>query len=240
MRKKYTPKKRQQLRRVRSFIRRAEKRGYSFDINLKESLSTLSTQKLKSLTPKKLYEQATYSYKETVFTGTEFIKEPVTVSATKGRQMERSKSAKKAAETRKYRAWLNTPEGLEYTRQKEQELYDYIETMREAEIERANQFQQGEIIYDRLTELIDSYETKGAQLLSKMLASEINSFGRENVIRALSEVGEGALAEAQTIVFYKQSSGDIHRAVIALDEMIRGYIRTEIEAKELGDTIDQI
>ena len=50
----YTSKKRQQLKRIRQFISRAEKRGYRFDAEFKNQLTGLSTQKLKNLTPKKL------------------------------------------------------------------------------------------------------------------------------------------------------------------------------------------
>ena len=51
----YTKKKSQQLKRIRRFISRAEKRGYRFDTDFKNQLTELSTQKLKNLTPKKVY-----------------------------------------------------------------------------------------------------------------------------------------------------------------------------------------
>ena len=87
----YTRKKRQQLKRIRQFISRAEKRGYRFDSEFKEQLTGLSTQKLKNLTPKKLYEKSQAISEETgkVITGTERRKE------------ERKEVAQKAQETRR-------------------------------------------------------------------------------------------------------------------------------------------
>lgn len=82
-----------EYRRVRDFIRRAEGRGYRFSDELKWGLYGSSTQKLKGLTPKKLYEQATAVDEETgeILTGTQ------------RRAQERSLSAKLGAFTRKIR-----------------------------------------------------------------------------------------------------------------------------------------
>ena len=90
--KKQTTAHAKQLKRVRQFISRAEKRGYRFSDELKNSLKEASTQKLKSYTPKKLYTLAT-ALSETgeVIIGTE------------ARKQERSASAKKSAETRRKR-----------------------------------------------------------------------------------------------------------------------------------------
>ena len=85
---KYSPKKQRHIRRIKRFISSAEKRGYSFPQELKENLTTYSTQKLKTLTPKQLYKQATYGTGEYAMSGE------------RARYIERSMSAKKAARTR--------------------------------------------------------------------------------------------------------------------------------------------
>ena len=87
--KKQTPAHAKQLKRVRQFIRRAEKRGYEFTDALKDSLKEASTQKLKSYTPEKLYSLATSK------------KYGATKSGTETRKIERSISAKKSADTRR-------------------------------------------------------------------------------------------------------------------------------------------
>ena len=100
-RRKQTPAERdysKQVKRIKQFINRAEKRGYQFSENVlpqrPKRITQASVRKLAKLTPEKLYQKAVYgglaSYGEIV-PGTEGVK------------LERSLRAKKAAETRKYR-----------------------------------------------------------------------------------------------------------------------------------------
>lgn len=86
-----------QIRRVKQFIRRAEKRGYQFDEDVipqrPKRITQASVRKLAKLTPEKLYQKAEYG-------GSASYGEVVT--GVKGARLERSLRAK-AAETRKYR-----------------------------------------------------------------------------------------------------------------------------------------
>ena len=86
-----TKKKKKELARVRSFIRRAEKRGYIFDESFKASLSTKTTRALQMLTPRRLYERSQYTI------GSELV------SGMRGRQIERERAAKLGAMTRRLR-----------------------------------------------------------------------------------------------------------------------------------------
>lgn len=87
-----------QVRRIKQFIRKSEKRGYQFDEDVipqrPKRITQASVRKLAKLTPEKLYQKAEYasqaSYGEVV-------------TGVKGARLERSLRAKKAAETRKYR-----------------------------------------------------------------------------------------------------------------------------------------
>lgn len=98
---KQTPTERayfKQVKRIKQFIRRAEKRGYQFSEDVlpkkPKRVTQASVRKIEKLTPEKLYKKAVYgglaSYGEIV-PGIEGVK------------LERSLRAKKAAETRKYR-----------------------------------------------------------------------------------------------------------------------------------------
>ena len=100
-RHKQTPTERaysKQVRRIKQFIRRAEKRGFYFNENVlpqrPKRITQASVRKLSKLTPEKLYQKAEYggiaSYGEVV-------------SGVKGVRLERSLRVKKAAEIRKYR-----------------------------------------------------------------------------------------------------------------------------------------
>lgn len=83
-----TKKRRKELKRVREFIRRAEKRGYIFPEEIKAGLTSKTTRALQYLTPRKLYESA------------EFLLGTVTVPGMRGRAIERERAAVKGALTR--------------------------------------------------------------------------------------------------------------------------------------------
>lgn len=84
-------------RRIQSFLRKAEKRGYQFDFELPQipkKITRASVARLQKITPKTLYEKAVYGGSAT---------EGEIVSAKAGRQAERKASAQKAQRTRKTR-----------------------------------------------------------------------------------------------------------------------------------------
>lgn len=100
-RRKQTPAERaysKQVKRIKQFIRRAEKRGYQFSEDVlpqrPKRVTQASVRKLAKLTPEKLYQKAVYGGLATV---------GEIVPATVGVKLERSLRANKAAETRKYR-----------------------------------------------------------------------------------------------------------------------------------------
>ena len=100
-RHKQTPAERaysKQVRRIKQFIRRAEKRGYQFNENAlpqrPKRVTQASVRKLVKLTPEKLYQKAVYGGSATM---------GEIVPAIEGLKLERSLRAKKASQTRKYR-----------------------------------------------------------------------------------------------------------------------------------------
>lgn len=84
-----------QLRRIKQFITRAEKRGYQFAPNTipqkPKNVTKASVRKLARLTPERLYQKAVYGGEATY---------GEIVSGTEGIKAERSARAKKAAQTR--------------------------------------------------------------------------------------------------------------------------------------------
>ena len=98
---KQTPNQRayaKQVKRIKQFIRRAEKRGYQFSENVlpqrPKRVTQASIKKLVQLTPEKLYQKAVYGGEAT---GGEIVK------GTEGIKLERKVRSQKAAQTRKYR-----------------------------------------------------------------------------------------------------------------------------------------
>ena len=98
---KQTPNQRayaKQVKRIRQFIRRAEKRGYQFTENVlpktPKRVTQASIRKLAQLTPEKLYQKAVYGGEASFG---EIVK------GVEGIKLERKLRARKAAQTRKYR-----------------------------------------------------------------------------------------------------------------------------------------
>lgn len=94
-----------QVRRIKQFISRAEKRGFNFNENVlpkrPNRITQASVRKLAKLTPDKLYEKAEYA-------GTLSYGE--IVPSIEGLKLERSARANKGAETKKYKLALPTQE----------------------------------------------------------------------------------------------------------------------------------
>lgn len=87
-----------EVKRIRQFISRTQKRGFEFRENILPSkppkrVTKSAINRLKNLTPDSLYKQAKYI---DAYTGE-------ILSGTKGRELERSRAAQKAAETRRER-----------------------------------------------------------------------------------------------------------------------------------------
>lgn len=94
----YKEQYKKEIKRIKRFIKRTEKRGYSF--NFKEPkppkhIRKESVEKLKKITPEKLYASATYRGLYSNFRE---------LGGLEARKRERSASAKKGAETRKRKA----------------------------------------------------------------------------------------------------------------------------------------
>ena len=105
---KQTPAERaysKQVKRIKQFIRRAEKRGYQFSEDVlpqrPKRVTQASVRKLAKLTPEKLYQKAVYGG---------LASEGEIVPASEGVKLELSLRAKKAAETRKYKLAQPTQE----------------------------------------------------------------------------------------------------------------------------------
>lgn len=91
----YKQQYKKEIKRIKRFITRAEKRGYSFSFKepqLPKRIRKESVEKLKKITPEKLYASATYRGLYSDFRE---------LSGLEGRKRERSAAAKKGAETRK-------------------------------------------------------------------------------------------------------------------------------------------
>lgn len=167
-----------QEKRIKSFYRRAEKRGYRFDTKETFDVTKRITQKelkrLSQLTPRKLYETATYLDPSS----------GKTVSGTEGRVIERRTAYYKGRE--KQMATPYTPEYIDYS--------DYEHSVQEYDYSPPDTTTDILQNVEELFEVIDSYEhkdnwspefrrikTNDKNMLVNMLTGAISQLGRKQV-----------------------------------------------------------
>lgn len=98
-------------RRIANFMRDAKARGYEFEIGVpktakqKGKVTKADVERLRKMTPEYLYDRATYTRVFDPRTG-------VPLTGKQGREYERSKSAQKAAQTRKTRRKETAPQDV--------------------------------------------------------------------------------------------------------------------------------
>lgn len=205
---------------VKQQIRRMENRGFRVSEDIKEKAKSGKYQTLKSLQKgkyKKVYESSTGEVNGKVVSGKE------------KRAYERKESARKAVESRRRNE-------REYNKQWERERrqQDAIDAAY------ARQFDEGQITYNNINDLIERYPGKGSKYLSNLLRSEISKYGQDKVILAMGKMPSYYTSLAQSIIFYNDGSDGIHGALVSFSNIIRGTIMNEDEAKEMGEVLDDI
>lgn len=224
----------QKLRKlVQQQIRRMENRGYRIADEIKQKIKTGKYQTLKSLQRdkyKKLYENSTSEIEGKVVRGTE------------KRAQELKESAIRAAETRRrnkrpYITWGSaeplSEDEVQVTWEEGRKKQDEIDRAK------AEMFQEGEIVYEQVTSLIDQYPTPGSKYLNNLLKSEIATYGKDKVILAMSQAPSEYIESAKLICYYEEDSDKIHQALHDFSMAIRGSKDTAEESKETGEVMDQ-
>ncbi|MEE0061574.1 MAG: hypothetical protein UE295_12160 [Acutalibacteraceae bacterium] len=235
-RKRMSDIRRRQLKRLRQFISRAEKRGYRFPEGFKESLPSLSTQKLKSFTAEKLYKNVATAISE---------KTGKIVKGSERRAEERSELAIKAAKTRIKGKLAETEEGkLLYDQFVNEELMrPYEPEPIDLDLEKESLINEGRIVYYNIQTLIESYPSAGSEQLRRALNEEIASYGFDRVCASLALAPEEAISIASDIIYYPSggtTSAEAHRAFIKLGEIIKGTVPSEQDARTIGEILDSM
>lgn len=111
MAKKQTPLQKayaKQVSRLKLFIRRAEKRGFQFEIDIipkkPKKITTKSIERLKKITPKQLYKKSVYAGEATA---------GEIVSGVAGRKAEQKLASQRAAETRRLKKETTHPDKIQ-------------------------------------------------------------------------------------------------------------------------------
>lgn len=222
-----------ELRRIKQFISRAEKRGYRFEADIipdrPQRITKASVKKLQKIRPTNLYEKATA-----------LSEEGKLVSGTERRAEERKQSAQKAVETRRQRlAQASVPtKGFEKARRTQDES-ERRRLKEDSEFRR--KFSQGEITYNRILEMIDNVardHLKAAEHLRSVLNHEISTYGKDVVIRSIGESPQEAIELSEIALRYNPGDSRHDDAIRELLMLITGTIPTAEEARDLQESID--
>lgn len=218
-----------QQQRIKRFIKSAEKRGYSFPANAVPERPARVTKRdiarITAIKPETLYEQATFIYDGSTFTGTE------------GRMIERSLAAQKGAlhkreKDPRYHTQAGSPPA---------EATDVSDRLKET-LER---FNQGKSEYEQTMEEIDSWTPDGpwnawfaekrrqqVDQMKRMIYAAIQNFGFSEAMRAIGRDATAFHNATQTIMFDSKQEA-VQNAFNALAEILKGSALSAEESADL-------
>lgn len=202
--------------RIKRFIRNAEKRGYVFDPNLippkPKTITVGSIRRLSKIRPAQLYNKA---YAISAVTG-----QPITVEQRK-REI-RQEASRKAWETRR--------------KKKDKEDYERMNSDREWQ----QMFHASRIVWNKVQSMIANVgvqQSQSADLLNKLLNSEIEKYGVDAVLYSISQATDDFLSTCETIIKYHPSSAVSRTAVQHLYTLISGNLPSDAEQAEIDDAL---
>lgn len=231
-----------ELRRIKQFIKRAEKRGYIIPENIipkrPKRITSRSVESLRKINPEKIYKKSRFVDTETG----EILK------GLAGRKYERSKAARKAAETRKVK---NKAEQDFWTR--EIESIPFVDDATANEIRGYNVVNE---ILERLIDIKDSANTTystsfgtirrrraevvkavidACNQLINLVNQQIKIEGNENIGKKLNPKAEDINYHIDRISYASKSS-DVYTAMSALIAIIStSIVNTNLVAASIID-----
>ena len=228
---------RKQQTRVRSFMSRAEKRGYSFDIERPKTASQLknvSTARIKKLTRELSQVKPNELYSHSVHLDySQGKNKPVFVSGYKYREKERSVSARRSVLTRERRKWQRENKQRQQQQQYEQQTFE--ETQRERDEENKKRleqdtsyresFEKGQMIYRKVLDMISNAratQPKSADYLQSLLDEAISQYGSYSVMRNLEDYEGDILYYADIALRYRPNNNLNGNAMNILRSMLMG------------------
>lgn len=231
---------RKQQTRVRSFMSRAEKRGYRFDIERPKTASQLknvSTARIKKLTrelsqvnPNELYSHSVH------LDYSQGKSKPVFVSGYKYREKERSVSARRGVITRELRKLhreIEQRQQQQYEQQYEQQTFEETQRKKDEENKKRleqdtsyrESFEKGQMIYRNVLDMISNAratQPKSADYLQSLLDEAISQYGSDSVMKNLEDYEGDILYYADIALRYKPNNNLNGNAMNILRSMLMG------------------
>lgn len=203
-------------KRIKRFIRYAEKRGYVFEPNLippkPKTITSGSIRRLSKIRPAQLYKKA---YAISAVTG-----QPITVEQRK-REI-RQEASRKAWETKR--------------RKKDKEDYERMISDREWQ----QKFDAPRIVWNKVQSMIANVgvqQSQSADLLNDLLNSEIEKYGLDAVLYSISQASDDFLSTCEVIIKYHPSSAVSRTAVQHLYVLISGNLPNDAEQAEIDNAL---
>lgn len=196
-----------ELKRVKQAISRLEKKGYQIPAEFKD-LAKLSTQKLKTITPKRLRSSASGYWQGEKVSGKELYK----------KQREEAKLIRKRKR-----------DGVIFESPVDYGIYEDGTSVEDL---------KADVILRRLYELCDEYDNdvaeyirNNAQTLRELLDNEISLYGKKAVAISAEENARQNYDTGERIIF-ASTDEQLKYNVNILRENIRGYIPDEDESEQ--------
>lgn len=226
----YKEQYRKERKRIQSFIRSAKKRGYRFPDNIlpkqPKQIRKESIERLKKLTRTELYKKSTaLSESGKIVSGLEAERERRSKVAKKGARIRKEAlehGFKAAKEYRQYKKW-----------EKQREKQDIIDRAK------AENIQEGHIIWDQIMDLKNSIGGTGAIIFDDFISSEIATRGLDAILFAIAQAPKEFYQAAQTVIYYREK-GKINRSIIKMGFIISGNKIDTVLAKQLGEILDEL
>lgn len=215
---------RKQLQRIKRFIQRAEKRGYQFNKSLipapPKRITKASVERLRKITPQKLYRHAIYT--------TPSLE---TIPAEERRLQERKEAAQKAALTRaKKRPYLATDtSGLTKPLQPPPIVDNVLTTVEEI----LNLYSRTGGAFQNASAM------RNANVLKNMLEMQIAMDGRKAVAERLERASDEVIKALEGYVYGHSKQEDLAVDVARFARIIKGEGLTAEEARSILDLQDE-
>lgn len=92
---------------------------------------------------------------------------------------------------------------------------------------------EGDKVYKRLMELIDSNGTAGATYLRNMLAWEVEKYGYDNVVASIGKQPSSTISKAERAAYYKTGSSTVALSIRSIANSIKGTVPTLDDLKQI-------
>lgn len=223
---------RKQRRRVQQAVRRERNKGVAVNVKIpKISTKTAKTasikqvtKQLQKITPQTIRELATDSPKDEELT-------------------EISKNLDEVEEklnklTQQYEPFNETGFDEKQRQQDEQNQ----ERLRQDQ-EFADQFQKGEIVYNKIKSMIyEAYQAgmgEGHKLLESLLDEQIDTYGYDQEMQMIGQADETDLMQSAEIVCYDSDQNEVQFNLSRIAMLITGTIPSAQESAQMSDVQDQ-